>query len=67
VGLADAIVDITETGTTLRENGLRVVGTVAESSLRLIANPVSYKVAFDEINRLVDTMRSLIDSGVSAR
>jgi len=53
--------------TTLRENGLRVVGTVAESSLRLIANPVSYKVAFDEINRLVDTMRSLIDSGVSAR
>ena len=34
VGLADAIVDITETGTTLRENGLRVVGTVAESSLR---------------------------------
>lgn len=66
VGLADAIVDLTETGTTLRENGLRIIGSVMESSLRLIANPVSYKVRFDEIQSLVERLRPLVDTGVRA-
>lgn len=66
VGLADAIVDVTETGTTLRENGLRIVGSVAQSSLRLIANPVSYKVAFGRIRDLVDKMRRLVEAEVKA-
>lgn len=66
VGLADAIVDVTETGTTLRENGLRIVGSVATSSMRLIANPVSYKVAFGPIRDLVEKMKRLIESGVKA-
>ena len=66
VGLADAIVDVTETGTTLRENGLRIVGSVAASSMRLIANPVSYKVAFGRIRDLVEKMKSFIESGVKA-
>lgn len=66
VGLADAIVDVTQTGTTLRENGLRIVGGVAKSSLRLIANPVSYKVHFDAVRALVARMRELVASGVKA-
>lgn len=66
VGLADAIVDLTETGATLRENGLRIVGSVMQSSLRLIANPVSYKVSYEAIRGLVDRMRPLVDSEVTA-
>jgi len=66
VGLADAIVDLTETGATLRENGLRIVGSVMRSSLRLIANPVSYKVSFEAIRNLVERMRPLVESEVTA-
>ncbi|NLV91531.1 MAG: ATP phosphoribosyltransferase regulatory subunit [Firmicutes bacterium] len=54
VGLADAIVDITETGTTLRANGLIPIATVAEISARLIANPISYKVKYQAIQALID-------------
>ena len=41
LGLTDVIVDIVETGTTLRENGLRPYETIVEISARLIANKVS--------------------------
>jgi len=64
VGLADAIVDITETGATLRANGLRIVGSVAPSTLRLIANPVSYKVHFERIKQLTERLRALVREGV---
>lgn len=66
VGLADAVVDLTETGTTLRENGLRIIGSVMKSSLRLIANPVSYKVAFEPIRSFVEQLRPLVEAGVKA-
>jgi ATP phosphoribosyltransferase len=42
VGLADAIVDIVETGNTMRENGLKVAEEIMDSSAHLIANPNSY-------------------------
>ncbi len=42
VGLADAIVDIVETGTTMKQNGLKVVEDIMESSAHLIANSNSY-------------------------
>jgi len=42
VGLADAIVDIVETGSTMRENGLKVAEDIMDSSAHLIANPNSY-------------------------
>ena len=51
--LADGIVDIVETGTTLKENGLEVIEDVAPISARLIANTVSLKLRKDEINRLI--------------
>ena len=44
VGLSELIVDIVETGTTIRENHLKEVATVYESSARLIANKVSFKL-----------------------
>ena len=52
LGLSDVIVDIVETGTTLRENDLEVKDTVVPISARLIANKVSYKFKYEEITRL---------------
>ncbi len=51
--LADGIVDIVETGTTLRENGLEVIEDVSPISARLIANTVSLKMRHAEIERLI--------------
>jgi ATP phosphoribosyltransferase len=49
VGLSDVIVDLVETGGTLRENGLAVVAPILESSARLIVNRASHKVRFEEV------------------
>jgi ATP phosphoribosyltransferase len=56
-GLTDAIVDLTATGTTLRENHLVEVEQIAEATARLIANPVSHKLKAAAIDELVDRMR----------
>ncbi len=53
VGLADAIVDLTATGSTIRENRLRVVAEVASSTARLIANQASLKTRSGEVQALV--------------
>lgn len=58
VGLADAIVDVTQTGRTLAEHGLRVIATIAESTARLVANRVSLKVHFERIHALADALRA---------
>lgn len=52
LGLSDVIVDIVETGTTLRENDMEVVETITSISARLISNRVSYKFKYDDISRL---------------
>ncbi|MBQ3956625.1 MAG: ATP phosphoribosyltransferase, partial [Clostridia bacterium] len=57
LGLSDVIVDIVETGTTLRENNLEVIETVLPISARLIANRSSFKfkgAAIDRIVRAID-------------
>lgn len=64
VGLADAIVDITETGRTLKENGLDVIATVAESSARLVANRISYKVDYERIGHIVRALKEQVAEGV---
>ena len=51
--LSDGIVDIVETGTTLKENGLEVFEDVCSISARLIANTVSMKLRQDELNTLI--------------
>ena len=51
-GLSDVIVDIVETGSTIKENNLRVVADIAPVSARLIANKASYKFKGEEIDRI---------------
>ena len=56
LGLSDVIVDIVETGTTLRENNLKVYNCIAQSSAQIIANKRSYNFRQKEITRLVDAI-----------
>lgn len=56
LGLSDAIVDIVETGSTLKENGLEVVETICNISARLIVNTASLKLRKQEIEHLVDQL-----------
>ena len=58
IGLTDAIVDLTATGTTLTENNLVEVEQIAEATARLIANPVSHKLKSREIDDVVARMRA---------
>jgi len=60
IGLADLIVDITSTGTTLREHGLKVIDTILESSARLIANRKSLRENKAKINDIVTAMSSVV-------
>ncbi len=60
LGLSDVIVDIVETGTTLRENDLSVVCDVAPSSARLIANKSSYQFEQEKIDRIVSQIGGLL-------
>ena len=57
LGLSDFIVDIVETGKTLKENGLRVHDTITKVSSLLIANRVSYKIKRKEIDSFVDRIK----------
>jgi ATP phosphoribosyltransferase len=56
LGLSDVIVDIVETGTTLRENDLEVVENIFPISARLIANKASFKFKTSEIEKLVNKL-----------
>ena len=58
VGLADGIVDIVETGITLKENGLEVYEDVAPVSARLIANTVSAKLKKERIDQLTELIEN---------
>ncbi|MCX7759657.1 MAG: ATP phosphoribosyltransferase [Hydrogenothermaceae bacterium] len=60
VGLAPFIVDIVETGTTLKENGLVVIDTIKESTAKLIVNRVSYKTKSQDIFLLINTVESFL-------
>jgi len=62
VGLADAIVDIVETGDTMRENGLKVAEDIMESSAYLIANKNSYYAKKEEILSLYEKINSVVST-----
>jgi len=55
--ISDVIVDIVETGTTLKENNLSVIEEIVPISARLIANKTSYKFKHDEIDKIVSELR----------
>ncbi len=57
LGLCDGIVDIMETGSTLKENGLVVFDTVCELSARLIVNKASFKLKQAEISQLLEDLK----------
>ena len=57
VGLSEVIVDIVETGSTLKENGLVVLEEVCPLSARMIVNPVSMQMEADRIRKLVGAIR----------
>ena len=57
VGLAEVIVDIVETGSTLRENGLGVLEVICPVSARVVVNPVSMKMENARITQLIQGMK----------
>ncbi len=60
VGLSDVIVDIVETGSTLRENGLSVLEEVMPLSARMVVNQVSMKMESERITKLIQELRSAL-------
>ena len=60
VGLSEVIVDIVETGSTLKENGLVVLEEVCPLSARMIVNPVSMRMENERIKELITSLRSLV-------
>ncbi|MEQ8482921.1 MAG: ATP phosphoribosyltransferase [Pseudomonadales bacterium] len=57
MNLADCIVDIVDTGNTLKANGLEALDTIAEISTRLIVNRASMKTRFDAVQGLIEALR----------
>ncbi len=65
VGLSEVIVDIVESGKTLKENGLVVLDTIADISARLVVNRVSMKMESERINRIIDGIRKQLEEGAA--
>jgi ATP phosphoribosyltransferase len=63
LGLAHHIVDLVESGRTLRDNGLVVIDTIAESTARLIVNRASYHLKRDSVMRLIKLLRDGLKTG----
>ncbi|MEG1003761.1 MAG: ATP phosphoribosyltransferase, partial [Clostridium sp.] len=57
LGLCDGIVDIMETGTTLKENGLVVLDEICDISARVIVNKASFKLKKNEIENLLNKIK----------
>lgn len=66
LGLCDGIVDIMETGTTLRENGLVVFDTVADLSARVIVNRASFKLKRPEVTQVIEDLRKAVEEKENA-
>lgn len=60
VGLSDVIVDIVETGSTLKENGLEVLEEICPLSARMIVNQVSMQMETDRIRNLISQLKAII-------
>ncbi len=61
LGLSDVIVDIVETGTTLKENDLEVVSVILPISARLIANKSSFKFNSESIEKIMRSIKEQVD------
>ena len=56
-GLSEVIVDIVETGATLKENGLRVLEEICDLSARIVVNQVSMKMENERITEIIEKLR----------
>lgn len=61
-GLAEVIVDIVESGRTLRENGLDVLETIADVSARMVVNRVSMKMKSSRIHEMIEAVRATLEA-----
>jgi ATP phosphoribosyltransferase len=61
VGLSEVIVDIVETGSTLRENGLDVLEEVCPLSARMVVNQVSMKMEDERIRKILADLRTVLN------
>ena len=62
VNLAEIIVDVVETGRTLKENNLVEIAQIQTATARFIANRVSFKMKFAQINNIVENLRTIIEN-----
>jgi len=60
LGISDVILDIVETGTTLKENDLKIIGKVSDISARLIANKASYKFKRNEVSAVAEKLKEAV-------
>ncbi|MCX7841923.1 MAG: ATP phosphoribosyltransferase [Clostridia bacterium] len=63
VGLSEVIVDLVESGRTLKENGLAVLDIIADISARMVVNRVSMKMESERINSIIDGIRKQLEKG----
>lgn len=64
VGLSEVIVDIVETGSTLRENGLEVLEEICPLSARMVVNQVSMKMENERITKLINDLRTILSESL---
>ena len=63
VGLADYIVDLVETGKTLKANGLTALEKIADISAQLIVNKAAMKLKHQSVRQLISDLRGVLESG----
>ena len=61
VGLSESIVDIVETGTTLKENNLEEIAYIMDATARLVCNRVSFKLKFERIHQMTEDLRRVLE------
>ena len=62
VGLSEVIVDIVETGATLRENGLEILEEICPLSARMVVNQVSMKMENERITKLISDLKNFLEN-----
>ena len=63
LGLSDRIVDLVETGRTLKENGLEVIDVITETTARLIVNRASFHLKRDQVSKLISELAEALSNG----
>ncbi len=66
-GMSEAIVDLVATGTTLRENGLIETDVIFETTARLIAHPLSYRLNTDDVQIWIEKIRTVMENAAIAQ